>query len=148
MSEAFFDGDAIAASKYFKKFETLRKEYPGAMTLKGDNILVEKLPKVEMKTKSGLIMGTVTTHKNTVADSLTEFGIVLMTGPGQLFEDGSTCECDAKPGDIILLPQSTFWFGLFGHITDYDPYSIGRLRDGQVPMWFTDYKKAFEVLNG
>jgi co-chaperonin GroES (HSP10) len=147
MSE-FFDGDAIAVSKYFKKFQTLLKECPGIMTLKGDNVLVEKLPKVELKTKSGLIIGTSTTHKNTVADSVTDFGLVLMTGPGQVFEDGSDCPCDAKPGDIILLPQGTYWYGAFGHISQYEPYSIGRLRDGQIPMWFTDYKKAFEVLNG
>lgn len=147
MSE-FFDGDAIKASKYYSKFQTLLNEYPGLMELKGDNILVERLPKVEMKTKSGLIIGTTTTHKSTMQDSATDFGLVLMAGPGQFFDDGSDCPCDAKPGDIILLPQSVYWYGAFGHITDYEPYSIGRLRDGQIPMWFSDYKKAFEVLNG
>ncbi len=144
---SFFDGDAQGVSKYFKQFENLNREYPGMMTLKGDNVLVERLPRIEMKTKSGLIIGTATTYKNTVADTLTDFGLVLMVGPGQLFEDGSTCPCDAKPGDIVLLPQSTYWYGAFGHIAEYDAYSIGRLRDGQIPMWFTDYKKVFEVLN-
>lgn len=146
MSE-FFDGDAIKASKYFSAFERLRKECPGAMSLKGDNVLVERLPQIELKTRSGLILGTAKTHKNTVADSTTDFGLVLMTGPAIVFEDGSTAELDCKPGDIILLPSSTYWYGAFGHIASYEPYSIGRLRDGQVPMWFGDYKQAFEMLN-
>ncbi len=147
MSE-FFDGDALAASKYFKRFEKLRKEYPELLTLKGDNILVEKLPKLEMKSKSGLILSAnINTHKNTMGDALTEFGIVLLVGPGQFLDDGASIECDAKPGDVILLPTSVMWYSQFGHIADYESYSIGRLRDGQIPLWFKDYKKAFAVLN-
>lgn len=147
--------DALAESKYLKRFEALRKcvnhgnfdDVP-PMTLKGDMILVERLPKLEMKTKSGIIIADAKTHKETAHDTATEFGIVLMVGPGQIFEDGSLQPCDSKPGDVILLSGNIYWYSQFGSLVDYKPYSIGRLRDSQVAMWFTDYKKAFEVLNG
>lgn len=142
-----FDGDALRVSRYFKRFERLTKEFPRAMELKGDQILVEKLPQVELKTKAGLIIGTATTHRNTIEDSTTEFGVVLMVGPGQFDETGQTIPCDSKPGDVVLLPGSTYWYGAFGHIADYDPYSIGRIRDSLIPMWFGDYQLAFKVLN-
>lgn len=145
----FFDGDAVAVSKYFKRFKRLHDDFfSSIMMIRGDNVLVERLPPLEVKTKSGLIIAEAKTHKNTVQDTCTEFGLVLATGPGQVFEDGTLAPCDAKPGDVVLLPQGTFWYGAFGHIADYTPYTIGRLRDGQIPIWFGDYMKAFEVLNG
>lgn len=152
MSE-FFNGDAIQASKYWRKFQKLAalEEKLGRklLILKGDNILVEKLPPVEIKLKSGLIYSEAkSTHKGTMSDSVTEFGLVLAVGPGQQYEDGGLCPCDSKPGDVILLPSNTMWYSMFGHIAGYDSYSIGRLRDSQVPLWLTDYQMCFEALNG
>lgn len=148
MSEQFFQGDAIGVSKYFRAFERLRKEYPGIMTLSGDNVLVERLPPVEVRTKSGLILNVETsTHRDSFTDSLTEFGLVLATGPGLWADEGGDIPCNAKPGDVILLPSSTFWYSGFGSIANYEAFSIGRVRDGQIPLWFKDYKKAFEVLS-
>ena len=145
-TQRYFDGDALAASKYFERFARLR-EHRGLMWLRGDNVLVEKLPPVELKTKSGLILGSANTHKGTIADACTEFGIVLMTGPGLIGDDGEDIPLDCQPGDVVLLPSSTFWYGAFGHIAGYEPYTIGRLRDSQVPLSFTDYRKAFDILN-
>lgn len=147
MSE-FFDGDALKASRYLERFRRLSDELPGHMILKGDMMLVEKLPPLEMKTKGGLIIGTASTHRDTARDTLTEFGVVLAAGPGQIFEDGSLQEPDSKPGDVILLPGTVTWYSQFGHIQGYDPYSIGRIRDAQVPLWFKDYQKVFDILNG
>ena len=144
----FFDGEAIEISKYFLKFQRLQEEAPNAMVLKGDTILVERLPPVEMKTASGIIIADAKSHKMTSHDAATEFGIVLAVGPGQLFEDGKVQQCDSEPGDVILLPGNIQWYSQFGHIANYASYSIGRLRDSQVPIWFRDYRFAFEVLNG
>ncbi len=146
MGKEFFDGDVKEASRYLERFQRLAGS--GTLILKGDTILVERLPKVEMKSKSGLILGVdVKTHKDTSADSALHFGVVLMVGPGQIFEDGTIQPTDSKPGDVILLPGNTAWYSQFGHIQDYDPYAIGRLRDSQVGLWFTDYRKAFDILN-
>lgn len=149
----FFNGDAIQASRYWRKFEKLRaiEEKLGRklLILKGDTILVEKLPPVEIKLPSGIIYSDAkSTHKGTMADSVTEFGIVLAVGPGQIFEDGSSYPCDSKPGDVVLLPGNVMWYSMFGHIAGYQNYTIGRLRDSQVPIWLTDYQMAFEALNG
>lgn len=149
----YFNGDAIQISRYWKKFEKLRaiEEKLGRklLILKGDNLLVEKLPPVEIKLPSGLVLGEAkSTHKGTMADHVTEFGLVLAVGPGQVFENGESIPCDSKPGDVILLPGNTQWYSMFGHIVGYQNYTIGRLRDSQVPLWLTDYQMCFEALNG
>src|SRR5690606_31937900 len=124
----YFQGDAIEVSKYFHRFARLREA--GLMKLRGDNVLVEKLPPVEIKLASGLVMATdLGTHKNTLADAVTEFGLVLMVGPGQILDDGSTLEVACKPGDVVLLPQNTFWYSQFGHMAGYSALTIGRVRD-------------------
>lgn len=148
----FFEGDAKAVSRYWDKFERLRaaeKEVGQLLILKGDMLLVEKLPPVEIRTASGLVVGNAqATHKGTMADACTEFGLVLAVGPGQLFEDGSLQACDSQPGDIVMLPGNVFWYSMFGHINNYANYTIGRVRDAQIPIWVTNYQKVFDVLNG
>ncbi len=146
MSETQFDGDALKASKYYQRFEKLGGST--TMNLKGDMMLVEKLPKIEKKTSSGIIIvSDASQYRAGHGDSDAEFGIVLMVGPGQVLEDGTLLPCDSMPGDVILLPGNVAWYSQFGHMADYEAYSIGRLRDSQVGMTFTDYKKTFEVLN-
>lgn len=146
--EGFFDGDARKASRYLEKFERLLKSECNDLILMGDNILVERLPPLELKTKSGIIIADAKTHRETSHDAATEFGVVLMTGPGQVMEDGSVLPCESLPGLVVLLPGNVTWYSQFGHIAGYEPYSIGRLRDSQVPMWFCNYKRVFEILNG
>lgn len=155
--QVYFTGDALADSRYFKRFQRLAaagrvngemEEYGNLMVLKGNTILVEKLPMVETRTKSGLIIvGGGNSYKETHQDAVTKFGIVLMTGPGEVLEDGTVAEMEVKPGDVILLPQSVYWYSTFGTMADYDANSIGLTRDSAALMVFTDYKKAFEVLN-
>lgn len=153
MNTDFFTGDAIQASRYWLKFQKLRalEEKLGRklLVLKGDMMLVEKLPPIEIKMPSGLVYGeSKATHKGTMADAVTEFGIVLAVGPGQVYEDGTVQPCDSKPGDVVLLPGNVMWYSMFGHIAGYANFTIGRLRDSQVPVWLTDYQMAFEALNG
>jgi len=149
----FFNGDAIQASRYWKKFEKLRaferKHSRQLLILKGDMLLVEKLPPIEIKMPSGLVYGTAkSTHKGTMADDVTEFGLVLACGPGQSYEDGTVIPPDSKPGDVVLLPGNVGWYSMFGHIAGYENYTIGRVRDAQIPIWTTDYQMTFEVING
>lgn len=151
MNQDFFEGSAIASSRYWEKFQRLRaaeaKRGRPLLMLKGDQMLVEKLPPVEIKLPSGIIYSGVDTHKGTMADAATEFGLVLATGPGTMFEDGTEQPCDSKPGDVVMLPGNVFWYSMFGHLAPYHNYTIGRVRDAQIPMWTTDYELAFKVLN-
>lgn len=148
MSQVSHTGDAREVSKYFKRFQRLIDEHHWTMNLKGDMLIVERLPKVELKTKGGIIMPhDVKTYKDTMSDRVTDFGIVLMVGPGHVFDDGSRAPMDCKAGDVILLPGNVAWYSAFGTMGDYTPFSIGLVRDAQIMLQFADYIKAMEVLN-
>lgn len=147
-----FTGDGKACSKYFTRFAEAQQH----LRLAGDNILVEKLPKpdLEQRTASGIILPTEKSSRyaRTHADDLMEFGLVLAVGPGQhiIGETGQLeiLPCTCKPGDIILLTDNIEWYSQFGHMVDYDPNTIGRIRDANVMMFFSDYMAFIEVLNG
>lgn len=167
MSQVTHTGDAEEISRYFKRFQRLSEDFTRIprpemdtehsydahelvphMTLKGDMLIVERLPKIELKSKGGIIMPhDVKTYKDTMSDRVTDFGIVLMTGPGHVFDDGTRAPCECKPGDVVLLPGNVAWYSAFGTMGDYEAFSIGLVRDAQIMLQFSDYKKAFEVLN-
>lgn len=93
----------------------------------------------------------LSTYKYTHADDIMEFGIVLATGPGQhvIGETGQLeiLPCTTKVGDVILLTDNIEWYSQFGHMADYEPLSIGRMRDANVMMMFSDYKRFIEEIN-
>lgn len=166
MSQLSFTGDVEESSRYLKRFRglvevTRHKDLDGMncvdehqpyLRLVGDTILVERLGKIENKTKHGIIMPTTTTngtYKNLAADEVIEFGVVLMTGPGDIDpETGNHYALTTRVGDIISLPMNVQWYSQFGHMSDYEMGTIGRMRDAQVMMVFPNYEKAMEVLNG
>lgn len=153
------NNEAVANSRYFERFKRLAQDARGEeaeelgnlMVMKGDMLLVERLPPVETKVKIGgldIIIADAKTHKETWKDQVAEFGIVLMTGPGQMLEDGTIIPPEARPGDVILLTHRVDWYSQFGALASYEPNTIGRVRDSEVSIFFTDYKKTFDILNG
>lgn len=149
----------MTESKYLERFKRLSsqareeegEELGNLLVLKGDMMLVEKLPKLEKKVKlaggTELVIADKEGYKETYSDKTADFGVVLMVGPGQILEDGSILRPDCQPGDVILLPGKVDWYSQFGTLERYEPYTIGRLRDSQVGMVFKDYKKVMEMLN-
>lgn len=156
MSE-FFNGDAIQASRYWEAFQRLQnKEIEFAcnlLRLKGDNLLVERLPKLEIghkvegTNKTIFIPGEIETYKDTAGDKMTNFGLVLRAGPGDVSSDGSRIEMEIEVGAVVLLPGNVEWFSVFGHLKHYKQYTIGRVREAQIPMDFRDYLTVFKELN-
>lgn len=166
-----FNGDALKTSRYYERFKKFIPTYetkqtkckgdndmyftesvmkPLPMQLKGDMILIEKLPKPELTHKVGnveLIIADAKSHKETSRDAMTEFGLVLMVGEGHIFEDGTRAEMDLKVGDVILLPSSVVYYSQFAHMANYEQYTIGMMRAAQALLVFDDYMKAMEVLN-
>lgn len=144
--------NALSVSKYAERLARASE----FLRLLGDNILVERLPKpdLEQKTKGGIILPGHSSerYKQTHSDGFMEFALVLAVGPGQhIIGDTGQLEVlppTTKPGDIILLTDNIEWYSQFGHMADYEPNSIGRMRDGNVMMFFSDYKKFIEALNG
>lgn len=146
-----FTGDALACSKYYQRFQKAIQH----LRLVGDNILVERLPKpdLEQRTQSGIYLPTETNskYKATMADDFMEFGLVLAVGPGQhiIGETGQleVLPTTTKPGDIVLLTDNIEWYSQFGHMADFTPHSIGRIRDANVMMFFSDYLAFIGALN-
>ena len=147
MSQDYFTGDVVKDSQYSEAFRRLAAS--GTLTLTGDTVLVEKLGKIESKTAGGIILPTdgPSSYKHQTKDDVLEFGVILMTGPGDISSEGDRLPMDVKVGDIIALPMNVQWYSQFGHLAPYKINTIGRMRAAQVMMKFTDYKAAMEALN-
>ncbi len=149
MTQEYFTGVVQESSKYLARFQNLASAAPGALTLLGDMLYVEKLGKIEAKTASGLYLPTDSPHsyKQQYQDDVVEMGIVLMTGPGDIDENGQHCAMNCKVGDIIELPANVRWYTQFMHMTDYKIGTIGKLRDAQITVLAPRYLEAMEALN-
>ena len=147
MSQVTTKKGALQDSRYLERFKRLAETQN--IVLVGDTLLVEKLGAIETKTVGGIIMPTakISTYKQTAADEVIEFGMVLMVGPGDVCDDGSHLPTTTKPGDIIALPMNVQWYSQFGEMQGYEMGTIGRMRDAQVMMSFPDYHAAMEALN-
>jgi co-chaperonin GroES (HSP10) len=148
MSQVSSAGAVLGSSKFLERFQKLAAT-ENALGLIGDTILVEKLGRIETKTAGGIIMptGPNGSYKHTASDDVIEFGMVLLTGPGDVDNEGNNLKMTTKIGDIIALPMNVQWYSQFGEMKEYSMNSIGRMRDSQVMMVFKDYFKAMEVLN-
>ncbi|GAC1686490.1 MAG: hypothetical protein NVS9B9_08640 [Ktedonobacteraceae bacterium] len=146
-SAVAMSGDFRTWSKYWDAFQALEK-VPDALTLLGDTILIERAPPEERDTHSGITIATeVSTHKDTMEDGATNFGLVLAVGPGYYDDDGDV-PLSVRPGDIVLVdPLAVNWYSQFGGIARYKPYAIGMINQQQLRVIFKDYQKTFKVLN-
>lgn len=136
---------------YLDKFKSLDKE---SFTLKGNYILVEKIEKEEVKTKSGLIIesdqfSNMNRKMNPMDNAeKPEFYRVILTGEG--YSDGEPLEVDA--GNIILLPKlSVKTFSHFYLLEEYKPDTIGLTTSSEAQMVFKDedhFRGFFGKLNG
>jgi co-chaperonin GroES (HSP10) len=151
MSQELSIGGLVEKSQYLKKFQKLASVAPEAFQLSGDLCVIEVLGQLEKSVTfangTKLIMADSKSHKQGHNEKTMEFGLVLMTGPGDVYEDGSRAEMNVKVGDVILLPNNVTLFSQFGSLGKYEPYTIGILRAAAVLVNMPDPVKAFEVLN-
>ncbi len=150
MTQLLSSGDPTRSSKYLERFRRFEAIQFSPFELVGDMMLVERLPSIESKTASGIIIptGDNKSYKATAKDAVLELGIVLMRGPGDIDADGNRMEMDVQTGHIIELPMNISWYSQFGGMKDYEPYSIGKMRAAQALLVFADYEGSMEVLNG
>lgn len=151
MSQDNTVGGLVEKSRYLKRFQKLASDAPGAFRMEGDLLLIEALPKLEKEvTLAGgtkIVIADAKTHKQTHNDLAMEFGLVIMAGPGDIYE-GERLEMNCKVGEVVLLPGNVAWYSQFGSLANYEPYTLGVVRDASILVHLTDYEKAFEVLNG
>lgn len=139
-------------SLYLERFQKLPKM---PATLRGNLILVEKIPEPEKKTKAGIILPSDNSHRqlNSIGADAPNFCIVLQVGEGYVSDEGTLVpdSMETKPGDIVLLPKlSIKYFSQFADLDDYKPDTIGIAKETEVQMLFRgegEYLEYFNQLN-
>ncbi len=106
-------------SKYLKQMQQASR-----LTLRGNRIIVELLPKEEFKTTGGLILAAPKTdHKSTLEANRLELGIVVKVGEGYFDEEtGDDVAMDVKPGQVVAL--SRYGLRLLSNFPGFSNYEI------------------------
>jgi hypothetical protein len=140
-----------------KDFEILRELGPQTFVLRGSTLLVEILPKEDIKTASGLIIATPKDHikGGSVTAHAVEIGRVLMSGQGYWDEDANPelagkhregyLPLECQPGAIVVLPQySITLMSHFPAIQRPTENKIAMVKMDQVLMYFPSVE-AYET---
>lgn len=137
-------------SKYLKQFERLNKEMRDAFSLTGGNVVIEKLPSIEMKTAGGLIVAKPDSFKANAHDTKTDVAIVLLVGDGYVDEEGNDIKSSLSPGEIVMVPTYAQWFSTFPGLASYTSNTIALIHEKDVKFKFASMKafdKCSQVLN-
>ncbi len=95
----------MPSKSYLKAFQALADQCSGLYKLTGENIIVEEIPKEEMKTASGLVIASSMNARqlDTVEDNRPLLVRVLLIGEGYYDTDGKDVPLDVEVGDICLV---------------------------------------------
>lgn len=140
---------------YLSKFQNLTAA--NFQPLRGAYILVERLPKPERKTSSGLVLASeeISLRQVNGMDPSRQllFVRVLSVGSGYFDEENeeATIPLESEPGDIVAVPFTSIkWFSEFGPLQDYKQDSIGLITE-DVIQWNVGneetYNEMFATLN-
>lgn len=132
-------------SVYLKTFDRVRTR-KDLFTLKGNFILVEKLPDIEIKSKSGLILNAKLDKMqfNTLQENIPNACVVLEVGEGYVDDEGLPIEgsMSLAPGDVIILPKHAInYFSLFPALIEYMPNTIGLSKEDSAQFVFKGLDK-------
>lgn len=119
-------------SKYLGRFSRLTHEQ---LPLRGNRLLVEVLPKEEIKTAGGLfIQSSMADHKSTTEQNRAKLAVVLATGPGYYNDEtGEDVELDIKPGSVILVSEMGLkYYSHFPGLVEYTGETLALTRDSEV----------------
>lgn len=139
-------------SKYLNRFTKLVRDGKDLVQLRGDRVLVEVLPKEELKSAGGLYMATSDSHRTDTKENQATLALVLMTGEGYYDEStGDDLPLGVKPGDVVLLADMGLKrYTTFPGLTEYTANTIALTRDSEIHMIFRGaeaYEKAKGLLN-
>jgi co-chaperonin GroES (HSP10) len=139
-------------SKYLARFEKLRGN-ESLYRLNGGRLLVEILPKPEVKTQGGLIMAAPKEFaRGTTFESQSGIvGVVLLAGDGYVDSDGTSYALDTKPGTVVLLNDfSVRTLSVFPGLMEYLAGSIAIVDETSVQLQWPSleaYKQFEKILN-
>ena len=124
------------SSKYIQAFEAQR--LAGALpTIKGATLVVEILPKKELKTAGGIILSDVSkTHRGTAEDTRRGLALILAVGEGYSPDE----PCSLKPGQIVMLPYSPLYLSEWAGIEGYTANSIALINESDVLIVYDNFE--------
>lgn len=134
-------------SKYLSQFDRVKNDYK----LQGNRLLVEQLPKEEIKSAGGLILAaTQSDHRSTLDQNRACLAIVLAVGKGYYSEEtGEDVAIGIEVGNIVLI--STYGlrsYSTFPGVVDYVHDTVALIRDSDVTQVWTSFEdyNAFKGL--
>jgi co-chaperonin GroES (HSP10) len=133
-------------TKYLEQFKKLEGS---KYKLAGGRMLVEILPKKEMKTTGGLIMAAPLNHKGTADTQRAVVGVVLMTGEGYVDDDGIDVPMETKVGSVVVLNEFGLkYYSEFPGIATYTESKLALTAESEIQMKFDSFDDlaAFEKL--
>ncbi len=136
----------MSQSRFIEQFKRLAAVYPKLYKLRGATLLVEVLPKDDLKTSGGIIIGQVNNQRANAEEFRRGLGLVLLQGDG--YEDGS--EMEIKEGMVIMLPYQPMYLSEFPGLQDYTKNSLALVNEGDVLFYYNsmeDYHKSRRVLD-
>ncbi len=140
--------------KYLEAVQRATTEVGPAFTLMGSFLIVERVPKEEVKTKSGLFLATddrANGQINSISANMPVWVHVLAIGAGYYDdESGESLPLDTAPGDILLVGQhSVKWLPVYP-VDNYELFSVGVTSEAETQMRFRGldaYRRFSEALN-
>jgi co-chaperonin GroES (HSP10) len=127
-------------SKYLETFKKI-----ATSPFRGNRVVVEVLPKEELKSAGGIILPAAKTHRNTAEDDRAELALVLLPGSGYAADDGTDVPLDLAPGNVILVSKLAFkYYSEFPGLANYTENAIALIRETEVhAKW--DSIEAYEA---
>lgn len=118
-------------SKYLARFAKLAE---GQLPLRGNRLLVEVLPKAEIKSAGGLFINSnSSSHKSTTEMNRAKLAIVLVSGSGYYDEDGEDVALDVLPGAVIMVSEMGLkYYSEFPGIAEYTGETLALTRDSEI----------------
>lgn len=139
-------------SIYLERFRRL-KDSGALFLLHGNRLIVEVLPKEELKKGSIVIASDIKNIKSSTEENRAQLAVVLAVGSG--YFDEATGNIEPLPysqGELILVsPYGLKMYSQFPGITDFTDQKIALTRESEVHMsWkdFAAYEKYKAALNG
>jgi hypothetical protein len=138
-------------TKYLSKFQKLAEVAAGAFTLHGGRLIIELLPKEEIKIGSLVLSADHPDIRSNTSENRPVLAVVLMVGSGYTDDDGNTVPCDVQPGNVIWIPAlAQKPLSNFPGLSDFTINTLAMVLENQIQMsWpsLEDYSKYRDALN-
>ncbi len=140
-------------SRYLKIIQESFASNTDSLELNGDVLLVEELPREEVKTQSGIVLSGSVKNREGFDQNRPTYVVVLATGKGYYDEvSGAEIPLDVKPGDVILVSGvTTNWLSHFGPIISTEGSRIGLAQAQHWHVKFNGqegYDKLYQAIQG